>query len=61
MKMKQTKEQSRAIQKRDFENEQYAKCDKDGDTMTEEEANDLVFGDFADEISLYGLGDIGNK
>ena len=33
----------------------------DDDVMTEEEANELVFGDFADEISLYGLGDIGNK
>lgn len=33
----------------------------DAETMTEEEANELVFGDFADEISLYGLGDIGNK
>ena len=31
------------------------------ETMTEEEANELAFGDFADEISLYGLDDIGNK
>lgn len=31
------------------------------ETMTEQEANELVFGDFADELEIYGLTDIGNK
>jgi hypothetical protein len=29
--------------------------------MTEEEANELVFGEFAEELEIYGLTDIGNK